>query len=91
MADKIRIDKGAAVAELTEGFRNSPATLLTEYRGLTPGSDVPAIEEHRLWSAAERLSDDPAVGTRTRCVDGVRQGCVRRSPEVGRAARGEKA
>src|SRR5882757_224063 len=35
MADKIRIDKGAAVAELTDNFRNSPATLLTEYRGLT--------------------------------------------------------
>jgi large subunit ribosomal protein L10 len=35
MADKIRIDKGAAVAELTNQFRNSPATLLTEYRGLT--------------------------------------------------------
>jgi large subunit ribosomal protein L10 len=35
MADKIRIDKGAAVAELTDSFRNSPATLLTEYRGLT--------------------------------------------------------
>ena len=35
MADKIRVDKGAAVAELTAGFRNSPATLLTEYRGLT--------------------------------------------------------
>ena len=35
MADKIRVDKGAAVAELTENFRNSPATLLTEYRGLT--------------------------------------------------------
>jgi large subunit ribosomal protein L10 len=35
MADKIRIDKGAAVAELTDRFRNSPATLLTEYRGLT--------------------------------------------------------
>lgn len=35
MADKIRIDKGAAVAELTDHFRNSPATVLTEYRGLT--------------------------------------------------------
>ena len=35
MADKIRIDKGAAVAELTDSFRSSPATLLTEYRGLT--------------------------------------------------------
>ena len=35
MADKIRLDKGAAVAELTDNFRNSPATLLTEYRGLT--------------------------------------------------------
>jgi large subunit ribosomal protein L10 len=35
MADKIRKDKGGAVAELTDGFRNSSATLLTEYRGLT--------------------------------------------------------
>jgi large subunit ribosomal protein L10 len=35
MADKIRTDKGAAVAELTDNFRNSPATVLTEYRGLT--------------------------------------------------------
>ncbi len=35
MADKIRKDKGAAVTELTDGFRNSSATLLTEYRGLT--------------------------------------------------------
>jgi len=35
MADKIRTDKGAAVAELTDNFRNSSATLLTEYRGLT--------------------------------------------------------
>jgi large subunit ribosomal protein L10 len=35
MADKIRTDKGAAVADLTNNFRNSSATLLTEYRGLT--------------------------------------------------------
>src|SRR2546430_12057672 len=35
MADKIRLDKPAAVAELTEHFRSSSATLLTEYRGLT--------------------------------------------------------
>jgi large subunit ribosomal protein L10 len=36
MADKpIRSDKATAVAELTENFRNAPATLLTEYRGLT--------------------------------------------------------
>src|SRR5215831_744798 len=36
MADKpIRADKAGAVAELTDNFRNSPATLLTEYRGLT--------------------------------------------------------
>ena len=35
MAEKIRLDKGAAVAELTDRFRNSSATLLTEYRGLT--------------------------------------------------------
>jgi large subunit ribosomal protein L10 len=35
MADKIRKDKGGAVAELTDSFRNSSATLLTEYRGLT--------------------------------------------------------
>jgi large subunit ribosomal protein L10 len=36
MADKpIRSDKSTAVAELTEHFRKAPATLLTEYRGLT--------------------------------------------------------
>ncbi len=36
MADKpVRADKATAVAELTERFRNSPATVLTEYRGLT--------------------------------------------------------
>src|SRR5690348_15213837 len=35
MADKIRLDKAAAVAELTEHFRSSNATVLTEYRGLT--------------------------------------------------------
>jgi large subunit ribosomal protein L10 len=36
MADKpVRADKATAVAELTEQFRDSSATLLTEYRGLT--------------------------------------------------------
>lgn len=35
MADKIRIDKSGAVAELREKFQNSNATVLTEYRGLT--------------------------------------------------------
>lgn len=35
MADKIRSDKATAVAELTESFQNSSATVLTEYRGLT--------------------------------------------------------
>ena len=36
MADKpVRADKASAVAELTESFRNSSATVLTEYRGLT--------------------------------------------------------
>ncbi|GGJ98483.1 50S ribosomal protein L10 [Pilimelia anulata] len=36
MADKpVRSDKAAAVAELTDSFKNSPATVLTEYRGLT--------------------------------------------------------
>ncbi len=35
MADKVRADKASAVAELTEHFRNSSATVLTEYRGLT--------------------------------------------------------
>jgi large subunit ribosomal protein L10 len=36
MADKpVRADKASAVAELTEEFRNSAATVLTEYRGLT--------------------------------------------------------
>ena len=31
----VREDKVAAVAELTDQFRNSQATVLTEYRGLT--------------------------------------------------------
>ena len=36
MADKpVRADKATAVAELTDNFRNSSATVLTEYRGLT--------------------------------------------------------
>jgi len=36
MADKpVRGDKAEAVAELTESFRTSAATVLTEYRGLT--------------------------------------------------------
>ena len=36
MADKpVRADKATAVAELTEKFRESAATVLTEYRGLT--------------------------------------------------------
>jgi large subunit ribosomal protein L10 len=36
MADKpVRADKATAVAELTEQFRSSSATVLTEYRGLT--------------------------------------------------------
>jgi len=36
MADKpVRTDKAVAVAELTEHFRSSTATVLTEYRGLT--------------------------------------------------------
>jgi large subunit ribosomal protein L10 len=35
MADKVRADKASAVAELTEHFRSSSATVLTEYRGLT--------------------------------------------------------
>src|SRR5258705_278469 len=35
MADKVRADKASAVAEMTEHFRSSSATVLTEYRGLT--------------------------------------------------------
>jgi large subunit ribosomal protein L10 len=36
MADKpVRADKATAVAELTDHFRSSGATVLTEYRGLT--------------------------------------------------------
>jgi len=36
MADKpVRADKATAVAELTDSFRDSAATVLTEYRGLT--------------------------------------------------------
>jgi large subunit ribosomal protein L10 len=36
MADKpVRADKASSVSELTDSFRNSAATVLTEYRGLT--------------------------------------------------------
>ena len=35
MVDKIRADKATSVAELTERFQTSTATVLTEYRGLT--------------------------------------------------------
>jgi large subunit ribosomal protein L10 len=35
MADSPRPDKASAVAELTGGFRDSSAAVLTEYRGLT--------------------------------------------------------
>ena len=36
MADKpVRTDKASSVAELTDHFRSSSATVLTEYRGLT--------------------------------------------------------
>src|SRR3954447_7326253 len=36
MANKpVRADKASSVAELTDSFRNSSATMLTEYRGLT--------------------------------------------------------
>jgi large subunit ribosomal protein L10 len=36
MTDKpVRTDKASSVAELTENFRSSTATVLTEYRGLT--------------------------------------------------------
>ena len=35
MTDNPRPDKAAAVAELTDKFRESSATVLTEYRGLT--------------------------------------------------------
>jgi len=36
MADKpVRADKASPVAQLTDEFRNSAATVLTEYRGLT--------------------------------------------------------
>jgi large subunit ribosomal protein L10 len=35
MAEKIRLDKPRVVAELSAQFRESSATLLTEYRGLT--------------------------------------------------------
>jgi large subunit ribosomal protein L10 len=50
MADKpVRADKASAVAELTDNFRNSPATVLTEYRGLT----VKQITELRRSLGAE--------------------------------------
>jgi len=36
MADKVRADKATAVADLSERFRSSNATLLTEYLPSTP-------------------------------------------------------
>jgi large subunit ribosomal protein L10 len=35
MANKIKVDKATAVAQLTKQFQDSTATVLTEYRGLT--------------------------------------------------------
>ena len=50
MADKpVRADKATAVAELTDHFRNSSATVLTEYRGLT----VAELTELRRTLGAE--------------------------------------
>src|ERR1044071_8738354 len=50
MADKpVRADKATAVAELTDSFRNSSATLLTDYPGLT----VSEITELRRSLGAE--------------------------------------
>jgi len=52
MADKpVRADKATAVAELTEQFRDSAATLLTEYRGLT----VAQLKELRRNRVLEEL------------------------------------
>jgi large subunit ribosomal protein L10 len=50
MADKpVRTDKATAVAELTENFRSSAATVLTDYRGLT----VAQLKELRRTLAAQ--------------------------------------
>ena len=53
MADKIRSDKATDVAELTERFQNSTATVLTEYRGLT----VKQLTESFRGSAATVLTE----------------------------------
>ena len=57
MADKpVRADKATAVAELTEQFRSSGATVLTEYRGLTV-SQLTALRrslgQHATYSVAK--------------------------------------
>ena len=54
MADKpVRADKVKAVAELTDQFRNSTATVLTEYRGLTVAE---ITELRRSLGAAAKYS-----------------------------------
>jgi large subunit ribosomal protein L10 len=57
MADKpVRTDKATAVAELTEQFRSSSATVLTEYRGLTVAqlkSLRRSLGEHATYAVAK--------------------------------------
>ena len=73
MADKpVRADKATAVAELTEQFRNSTATVLTEYRGLTVAAahraaalagretDVHGRQEHAGQACRDRRGHRPA-------------------------------
>src|SRR5215467_2962164 len=58
MAGKIRIDKGAAVAELTDNFRNSPATLLTEYRRALGKTTSYEVAKNTL---AKRAASDAGI------------------------------
>jgi large subunit ribosomal protein L10 len=57
MADKpVRTDKASDVAELTDQFRNSSATVLTEYRGLTVAQLTQlrrALGNHSTYSVAK--------------------------------------
>ena len=69
MADKIRTDKTGSVAELTEKFSSSNATVLTEYRGLTVKQltdlrrsladlRAPLPDHHDLPAALARLAGE---------------------------------
>ena len=77
MADKpVRADKATAVAELTENFRSSTATVLTEYRGLTVAqlNDAAALARHARPPTRSRRTRWPS-GPRPTLASPVSTSC----------------